>query len=548
MKKKAIYAILLITIIVGCLVGLVFAENNDIREFEKEEEWQDPDMLIISLIGKEEIVIVLGEEFIDEGAIIFVEGLETDFEYEVFGEVDNAVPGEYIITYRYNHYEAKRTVIVKDNIPPMLTLIGSKEIIIAEGNKYEELGYKADDNIDGDITSRVIIEGAVGSKIGTYKLTYSVSDDAGNKATAIRTVKVIKRLTIQHPNPDNGNNIERPANFNNEITNMEYINNGIRVTGTNDRQINSISLVEASSIRKYDYAAINAEKNYTANIDLARVANGNYNVFLNGEEFSEHAVNKLPNIYRIKRTKIGDKLITFEYINNNIQIKVQNFAYEYDVLIDVGHGGADPGAVNSTHYEKNINLTVSLYEAKRFREHGLRVLLTRSGDSLELLLGDSDWRELSRRVYAMGYYGVVSKIVYSNHHNSFGTSSRMGPEIIVPATLTKSELAPELLIMSLWTTFTPLTENHVRFYTRDYNRETIHNKVNGEVYTFTNYYAVNRVPFELFNVKAIIFEPAYMSNASNFRWYWLEENWIQMSEMKIKTYVEHLGIKYIEPK
>jgi len=51
----------------------------------------------------------------------------------------------------------------------------------------------------------------------------------------------------------------------------------------------------------------------------------------------------------------------------------------------------------------------------------------------------------------------------------------------------------------------------------------------------------------LFNVKAVIFEPAYMSNSANFRWYWLEENWIQMSEMKIRTYVEQLGLKYIEP-
>lgn len=547
MKKEIVYATLLITIIVGCLVGLFFAGNDNKIKIEKEEKEPEQEKISVSLFGEEEIVISLDETFVDEGAVVLVEGTETDFEYEVIGEVDSSTPGTYIITYQYLDYKAERTVIVRDNIPPVLTLLGSKEITIAEGIKYEELGYTVEDNIDGDITDKVIVEGTVGSEIGTYILTYSVMDEAENKVSTTRTVKVIQGLTVQQPDPDNGSVGEKPTLFNNEITNMEYINDGIKITGVNDKQVTSISFVEAALIRRYDFSAVNMGNNYSANIDLSKIANGNYNVFLNGEEFMEQAVNKLPNIYRIKRTKIGDRLITFEYINNNVQVKVQNFAYEYDVLIDVGHGGSDSGAINSTHYEKNMNLIVSLYEAKRYREHGLRVLLTRNGDNMELLMGDHDWRELSRRVYAMGYYGVVSKIVYSNHHNSFGKSSRMGPEIIVPSELTKKELAPELSIMAQWMSFTPLTENHVRFYTRDYDKETIHSKANGEVYTFTNYYAVNRVPFELFNVKAVIFEPAYMSNSANFRWYWLEENWIQMSEMKIRTYVEQLGLKYIEP-
>ena len=144
----------------------------------------------------------------------------------------------------------------------------------------------------------------------------------------------------------------------------------------------------------------------------------------------------------------------------------------------------------------------------------------------------------------MGYYGAVSRIVYSNHHNSTGNKNTSGYEILVAASLTSGELQNELAIASKWNNIYNMTENHTRFYARDYDTERIYSKLNGEVYTFKDNYAVNRIPMETANVKAIIYEGCYMSNKEEFKWYWLNDNWYKVSEAKIETYVNALGIDY----
>ncbi|MCB0469258.1 MAG: DUF5011 domain-containing protein, partial [Flavobacteriaceae bacterium] len=57
---------------------------------------------------------------------------------------------------------------------------------------YTELGATAVDNVDGDISANIVIGGSVNtSVVGTYQVTYNVSDTAGNAAVqVIRTVEV----------------------------------------------------------------------------------------------------------------------------------------------------------------------------------------------------------------------------------------------------------------------------------------------------------------------------------------------------------------------
>lgn len=63
---------------------------------------------------------------------------------------------------------------------------------VALGASFDPLaGVSAIDDIDGDLTSAVTVEGTVDTSApGTYTLTYSVSDKAGNTATTTRTVTV----------------------------------------------------------------------------------------------------------------------------------------------------------------------------------------------------------------------------------------------------------------------------------------------------------------------------------------------------------------------
>lgn len=82
---------------------------------------------------------------------------------------------------------------IDDLEKPVIDLYGGDmEIVLNDPDGYIEPGYYAEDNRDGDVTSQVIVHGTVDvSKIGTYTLTYSVSDKAGNQASATRIVDVI---------------------------------------------------------------------------------------------------------------------------------------------------------------------------------------------------------------------------------------------------------------------------------------------------------------------------------------------------------------------
>ena len=77
----------------------------------------------------------------------------------------------------------------KDVTPPELRLNGDERITLAVGTDFEDPGYSATDDFDGDITDKVVRSGNVdNSKAGEYKLTYTVQDSAGNTTTKTRVI------------------------------------------------------------------------------------------------------------------------------------------------------------------------------------------------------------------------------------------------------------------------------------------------------------------------------------------------------------------------
>lgn len=79
-----------------------------------------------------------------------------------------------------------------DITPPVITLLGGSNITVHKGDTFVEPGYRAVDDVDGDITNKVVVRGSVDTNvIGVYTLTYTVSDDAGNAVIATRIVNVI---------------------------------------------------------------------------------------------------------------------------------------------------------------------------------------------------------------------------------------------------------------------------------------------------------------------------------------------------------------------
>lgn len=77
----------------------------------------------------------------------------------------------------------------QDETAPIIKLDNEK-IVIAKGNDFKA-NVNAIDDIDGDLTDKIIVEGEVDtSTIGIYNLKYIVSDSCGNKSEKVQTVEV----------------------------------------------------------------------------------------------------------------------------------------------------------------------------------------------------------------------------------------------------------------------------------------------------------------------------------------------------------------------
>jgi hypothetical protein len=78
-----------------------------------------------------------------------------------------------------------------DRRAPVITLVGEASITLAAGSDYEDAGATANDDIDGDLNESIVTTGSVNSTVvGTYKISYKVSDRAGNISSTQRTVTI----------------------------------------------------------------------------------------------------------------------------------------------------------------------------------------------------------------------------------------------------------------------------------------------------------------------------------------------------------------------
>ena len=541
-KKKMIIigaSIFGLIMILGCIYYFFLRKKEVIHNVE------------LTLNGDESITLEVGTEYEEYGASLIVDSIDKTSEIKVDKSNLNVdALGEYTIKYYTNidnkEYSIKRIVLVVDTTSPEIKLNGSDKVTLLKGEKYNELGYIAIDNYDGEITDKVEVQSELDiNKVGEYSITYNITDTSGNSSSIKRIiiVKEPKKVVIVSNKEEKVAEPEVKKITNEEsITKNKFTSNGFYLEGYKVGD-NSFKLI-LSGPQEYTFDLNNIGNNkYSGSIDLSSVSNGTYNLYIDSGE-KELLLNKLSFVDKIKRAKVGDKLVTFNYNNDSITVTIENFSYAYDILIDPGHGGSDTGASNEYIYEKEMNLKVSMYEKCRYEEHGYRVYMTRTSDTYGSGMGDSSLPRLHKRAYEIGYYGVVSKVVYSNHHNAISNNTYNGYEILVPASLSSSQLSNELNIMNKFNSIYPNLDNHLRFYGRDYDTEKKYNMTTGNTYSFKDNYAVNRIPLNVFNVKSIIYEGSYLTNKNDYNWYWNNNGWIKASEAKIETYINYLGGTY----
>ncbi|WP_378173147.1 immunoglobulin-like domain-containing protein [Aquimarina sp. SS2-1] len=162
----------------------------------------DPDLEapVINLNGPETITITVFDTYIETATAS--DNVDGDLNDQiVFGGnfVDTNTLGSYTRTYNVTDSsnnsaeQVTRTIIVVDDVAPVIDLNSSNNITIGIGATYTETAT-ATDNFDGTITDQIVFGGNFvnTNTIGTFTRTYNVTDSSGNPATEIiKTINVV---------------------------------------------------------------------------------------------------------------------------------------------------------------------------------------------------------------------------------------------------------------------------------------------------------------------------------------------------------------------
>src|SRR5439155_10909139 len=153
---------------------------------------------VLSLVGAAAMTIECHSVFTDPGAFPYTTLFRSlTSQILVSGSVDANTVGGYTLSYSVsdghgNDASTTRTVNVVDTTAPVLSLVGAEAMKIECHSVFSDPGATASDLCAGDLTSQIQVSGSVDANtVGSYTLSYSVSDGHGNSASATRTVNVV---------------------------------------------------------------------------------------------------------------------------------------------------------------------------------------------------------------------------------------------------------------------------------------------------------------------------------------------------------------------
>jgi len=150
----------------------------------------DEESPIISLEGGEEVFVCPNKEY-EESGYNAIDNYDGDITDKVKITKTNDLIKYTVKDSSYNNTSIERKLIYEDKEAPVITLNGNESISLPLGQAYNEPGYSASDNCDGDLTSEVKVTNNLDvNKAGNYEITYKVSDKSGNESTTLRKIKV----------------------------------------------------------------------------------------------------------------------------------------------------------------------------------------------------------------------------------------------------------------------------------------------------------------------------------------------------------------------
>ena len=170
------------------------AQNNEATEISRRVNVVDTTKPLLTLRGESVLTIEVGTPYEDLGAVASdnADGNITS-SIVVNNSLNMNVLGSYTIVYnvedmQHNHaLSIQRVVQVVDTTKPLLTLRGEAELTVEVGESYVDKGATSTDNVDGNITSNILVSNPLDmNTLGNYVITYNVEDSQHNQALSIQ--------------------------------------------------------------------------------------------------------------------------------------------------------------------------------------------------------------------------------------------------------------------------------------------------------------------------------------------------------------------------
>ena len=174
--------------------------------------WKETAVRTVRIEDKEPPVIILrsthagytipGSVYEEEG-FAAADNYDGDLTAQVVRKEENGKVFYQVEDSNGNAAQVVREIVYYDPVAPVLTLTGGKKVVVNAGAFFEDPGYSALDNCDGDITDWVQVSGRViPYRVGTYELKYDVKDLYDNTASAVRTVDIVAAPQPETVKPD----------------------------------------------------------------------------------------------------------------------------------------------------------------------------------------------------------------------------------------------------------------------------------------------------------------------------------------------------------
>ncbi len=274
----------------------------------------------IELTSGNAIQVELGTTFTDPGYSA-TDNYDESVDVTVTGTVDSETAGVYTLTYTStdhsdNEATVTRTVTVSDTTAPTISMVGESEITLEYGSTYTEQGATF---ADGQTAGNATVGGDTvdTNTLGTYVVTYTATDAAGNETVVTKTVHVVDTTApVITLNSGSSMTIQLSETFTDPgytVTDNADSNVSVTVSGN----------VDTNTLGEYTltYTATDASGNtstVTRTITVSDAPARLAQFAVDGETFSVRSYAKLDNGNEIFRLSFDSKLILVIFDGNDV--------------------------------------------------------------------------------------------------------------------------------------------------------------------------------------------------------------------------------------